>query len=282
MEMNRRSGFTLVELAIVLVIIGLIIGGVLAGSALIRGAELRAIITDRDKIETAINTFRVKYNALPGDMKNATTIWGAADSDPNVCITVIAPGKETCNGNGNKRIWNASGGGPLEPYETLRVWQHLSNAELINGSFTGAPDAGATAPLGSTFGINTPVSKVAEAGWFTEYVGDMSAADIAGAGGNADMIFPAQYAQMLALGAMGIHPFVGSMPIRPFMAAEDAYALDLKMDDGKPGQGVLKSLAPFNGGNDYDNDCATTNDPATAEYNMESQLNCALLFKMKL
>ena len=282
MEMNRRSGFTLVELAIVLVIIGLIIGGVLAGATLIRNAELRAIITDRDKIETAINTFRVKYNALPGDMKNATTIWGEADPDPATCFTIVSPGKETCNGNGNKRIWDAQGTNPLEPFEIIRVWQHLSNAELINGSFTGAPDASATAPLGSVFGVNTPVSKLAEAGWFTEYVGNMSPAEIAAAAGNADMIFPGQYAQMLALGAMGVHPFVGSMPIKPFIPAEDAYALDLKMDDGKPGQGVLKSLAPFSGGNDYDNDCATTNDPATAEYNMESQLNCALLFKMKL
>src|SRR5580658_7858400 len=71
MEMPRRegaAGFTLIELSIVLVIIGLIVGGVLAGQDLIRAAAARAQITQIEKYNTAVNTFRGKYNALPGDM----------------------------------------------------------------------------------------------------------------------------------------------------------------------------------------------------------------------
>src|ERR1700691_433072 len=63
-----QSGFTLIELSIVLVIIGLIVGGVLVGQDLIRAAEVRAQISQIEKYNTAVNTFRDKYNALPGDL----------------------------------------------------------------------------------------------------------------------------------------------------------------------------------------------------------------------
>ena len=66
------SGFTLIELSIVLVIIGLIVGGVLVGQDLIRAAYIRAQISQIEKFNTAVNTFYGKYQALPGDM-NATT-----------------------------------------------------------------------------------------------------------------------------------------------------------------------------------------------------------------
>ena len=68
-----KAAFTLIEISIVLVIIGLIVGGVLVGRDLIRSAELQTIITDKNKYITAVNTFRTKYNELPGDMKTATT-----------------------------------------------------------------------------------------------------------------------------------------------------------------------------------------------------------------
>src|SRR5450432_727787 len=69
-----ESGFTLIELSIVLVIIGLIIGGVLVGQDLIKAAEIRGQITQIEKYNTAVNTFRGKYNCLPGDCVNATAL----------------------------------------------------------------------------------------------------------------------------------------------------------------------------------------------------------------
>src|ERR1017187_10122680 len=69
---HMKAGFTLVELSIVLVIIGLIIGGVLVGRDLISAAEVRAQISQIEKYQTAVNTFRDKYGYLPGDIPEPT------------------------------------------------------------------------------------------------------------------------------------------------------------------------------------------------------------------
>ena len=57
----KNQGFSLVELAIVLVIIGLITGGILTGQELIRASELNSVASDYNKVKTAINTFQLKY-----------------------------------------------------------------------------------------------------------------------------------------------------------------------------------------------------------------------------
>ena len=67
---RAERGFTLIELSIVLVIIGLIVGGVLVGQDLIRAAAVRAQVSQIEKYNTAVNTFRDKYGALPGDIQD--------------------------------------------------------------------------------------------------------------------------------------------------------------------------------------------------------------------
>ena len=57
----------MVELAIVLVVIGLLAAGILVGLDLIESARRRALIGEVEKIDTAVNVFRLKYNCLPGD-----------------------------------------------------------------------------------------------------------------------------------------------------------------------------------------------------------------------
>src|SRR5438477_2747635 len=63
-----QQGFTLIELSIVLVIIGLIVGGILVGQDLIKAAEIRATVGQVEKYNSAVNTFRSKYNGIPGDI----------------------------------------------------------------------------------------------------------------------------------------------------------------------------------------------------------------------
>jgi prepilin-type N-terminal cleavage/methylation domain-containing protein len=87
-----HSGFTLIELSIVLVIIGLIVGGILVGRDMVRSAEIRADVGEAEKINSAINAFKLKYNCLPGDCANATALFG------------IGPYGHINNGDGNGLI----------------------------------------------------------------------------------------------------------------------------------------------------------------------------------
>ena len=119
-----RKGFTLLELSIVLVIIGLIIGGITAGADLIRSAEINSVGNDITKYKVAINTFKLKYNALPGDIKNAQSYWPSC----------IDNGTNLCNGNGNGTLGDNA--------EGARFWQHLSLSGLISGNYIGFQTTG--------------------------------------------------------------------------------------------------------------------------------------------
>src|SRR5690348_15917103 len=91
------QGFTLIEIAIVLVIIGLLLGGVLKGQELITGARVRNLISQQDGVKAAFFGFQDRYRALPGDY---------ASADTNINCTPACS-----KGNGNGRIEsNATGG----------------------------------------------------------------------------------------------------------------------------------------------------------------------------
>ena len=130
--MRKQSGFTLIEIAIVLVIIGLLLGGVLKGQELITIARVRNVISQQDGFKAAYFGFLDRYRALPGDYSQA---------NPN--IANVAAG---ANGNNNGRIESIAGGGTID--EHVAAWDHLSKAGFINGSYTYAvvPETNASAP----------------------------------------------------------------------------------------------------------------------------------------
>lgn len=153
-----RQGFSLVELSIVLVILGLLVGGILGGQSLIKAAELRSVTTERESFLVAINSFKNKYRGLPGDLKNAAAFWGEAAADCTY-VPASAGGTETCNGNGNGRAGDAA-------HEEFLFWQHLTNAGLLPGRFNGqASDAD-----DYEVGVNHPESKFGGASWSVHYV----------------------------------------------------------------------------------------------------------------
>ena len=74
-RIQSQKGFTLVEIAIVLVIIGLLLGGILKGQEMITQAKIKNVVNDFNGITAAINSYQDRYKALPGDDLNAATRW---------------------------------------------------------------------------------------------------------------------------------------------------------------------------------------------------------------
>lgn len=259
-------GFTLIEMSIVLVIIGLIVGGILTGRQLIRTSELHSLITDELKYITAVNTFRTKYGALPGDMLDATNIWGA---DPQGCPynapPYTAPQITTCNGNGNGLIQNDGTGENNNPdfkYENFRAWQQLADAKLIPGAYTGTP--GLSSWTDNELGLNVPATKISNGGFeWTAF--------------NASARYPAtiwnaQYnTQYLLLGGGNS----GTDLVNPLLSPQDAQAIDSKIDDGLSGSGNVL------GSDLYDSNGSCLVSPA-GPYNVSNKAPyCTLLFMIK-
>jgi prepilin-type N-terminal cleavage/methylation domain-containing protein len=117
--MRKQAGFTLIEIAIVLVIIGLLLGGVLKGQELITSARVRNLISQQDGVKAAHFGFLDRFRSLPGDFRLATT---------NIAGTTV-------NGNGNGQITAAGVSGAVDD-EFIAVWEHLSRAGFITGSYT--------------------------------------------------------------------------------------------------------------------------------------------------
>lgn len=118
--MKKQSGFTLIELAIVLVIIGLLLGGVLKGQELINSAKVKNMISDFKNTQVYIYGYQDKYKALPGDDSNAQNHVGS---------TALQAGAGAGDGviAGN---WNSTQGTD----ESVIFWQHVRLAGLAPGS----------------------------------------------------------------------------------------------------------------------------------------------------
>src|SRR5262249_40364018 len=112
--MNKpQKGFTLVEIAIVLVIIGLLLGGILKGQEMITQAKIKNVMADMSGVSAAMYGYQDRYKALPGDDKLATR-WGLSNQgDGNAILT----GKCTAAST-----------------EAIAFWEHLRKAGFISGA----------------------------------------------------------------------------------------------------------------------------------------------------
>ena len=119
---QRQTGFTLVEIAIVLVIIGLLLGGILKGQELINSAKVKNLANDFRVIPTYIYAYQDKFRALPGDDSGATSHLGTT-----------CDGTDCKNGNGNGVIegnWNDAA---TTKSETVEFWTQVRLANLAPG-----------------------------------------------------------------------------------------------------------------------------------------------------
>lgn len=238
----RMAAFTLIELSIVLVIIGLIIGAVLVGQELIKAAEKRAIMSQKRSFEVAMMTFKNKYGDWPGDIPKAEMFFGSAGGDGavnsqyNALCSVPASTNRgetgTCNGDGNRRIAKPDDIGANN--ERFFLWQHLALAGLIDGDYEGR---GQGISYGHRVNYNSPQAPIKKGLWAIHQVLDTSKRVSTTLYDGVASHLAGKHVLLLA----GSYQPVGTYWSGPvgFISPNEAELIDTKFDDGMPLTGRL-------------------------------------------
>jgi prepilin-type N-terminal cleavage/methylation domain-containing protein len=201
-----ESGFTLIELSIVLVIIGLIVGGVLSGQDLIQAAQLRSTIKQKESFDLAANTFRVKYGFIPGDYAVALGTGSA--------------------GNGDGILADASTGTAIGTlaYELIGFWQQLSNQGYIEGGYGGATPTAISTAAQLFAGTYLPKSKLSRSSTWTA--------------------FSTTTGDYYSLSAHSLSNATAALATaESATSAAEASSIDSKMDDGVANAGSVRALS---------------------------------------
>ena len=147
--MKRTQGFTLVEIAIVLVIIGLLLGGILKGQEMITQAKIKNLIADFSGVSAAYHGYQDRYRAIPGDDPGALARWAA----PAV------------NGNGNGVVAGTYNNACALAIESCSFWDHLRRSGFVAGTGPMQPFNAVTGFIGVQTG-NGAVAPAAALGGF--------------------------------------------------------------------------------------------------------------------
>jgi prepilin-type N-terminal cleavage/methylation domain-containing protein len=232
-----KSGFTLVELAIVIVIIGLIVSAVLGAQSLINSAKIQSQIKQFKNLELATNAFKLEYDAKPGDFdKDECEAYGWNTSYmPYTC--------KYGNGNGNLEglaphtCWNCPGPGGTASYPN-RVWNgetggfysHLAAADILNESLTPWHGTGYT-----VLGEDVLRGKINDkTGLVPATMPDGNLIFFLGPFTSQSSTVPG-HSLHFQLGNFGENSTSNIIP------PKTAKSLDRKMDDGKPNTGIIKA-----------------------------------------
>jgi prepilin-type N-terminal cleavage/methylation domain-containing protein len=242
MKKDHQTGFTLIELSIVLVIIGLIVGGIFTGQDLIHAALLRNTQKQIDEIKLAATTFRIKYNCLPGDCSNATSFLPAGNCNGASESTMAA-----CNGDGDGQVDGSSG---YNRNEDFYFWRELNAAQLFTLQLApGAPGGvGGQAETG-TANVNRPQGVYSSTSIL--FIASNIAASGGGGGGMGWGIgpgwIPADYTDAIVYGTNGdVNGWGLGGPSNKLMTFDDAQSIDTKYDDGSATTGsIIEGGGPY-------------------------------------
>jgi type II secretory pathway pseudopilin PulG len=245
---KNSAAFTLVELAIVIVIIGLLVGGVLQGQELMDQARQRQVRAEFNGFMAATATFIAKYNGLPGDIRGFRFFGNTTDC---LNITNIAHSKNNgCNGdsNGVYSQWDSEG---------LLYWKHLARANMIKGDFTGS----VSGTHGSTdcclkAGENIPVSTYNNASYWLRATDESLPARV-------NNINRFHYGKIRTNGA-------NRWLYNPVLTQQEAYEFDVKFDDGLANSGAIMAEDGF----------PTTSCMASGDYNKTATSGGCLFYFM--
>ncbi len=230
-EQKAESGFTLIELSIVLVIIGLIVGGVLVGQDLIAAAAMRAQISQIEKYNTAVHTFQGKYGYLPGDMP-----------DPQASsFGFIARGTGLGQGDGNGLLAGGNADCCAEVYGEIAVfWVDLSQAGYIDGSFTTATSSthGGSMITGTAIANYMPAAKIGQGNYVYVWAGGSGSVDLPGMTFSGINYFGLSGIADLQVGIIGFPDATKNL------TQAQAYNIDQKIDDGYPTTGSVLAVYP--------------------------------------
>lgn len=214
MKYRKEKGFTLVEIAIVLVVIGLLLGGILKGQQLINSARVRNLADQNSGVQAAYYGFIDRFRNLPGDMLSTAAcqqVGVAVDAAAQCATPANAPGGISGTNGGNGQIDTVR--------EAGAVWAHLSAAGFLNGTFRGF--AGTAAPTAAQYRTGVSTGDVPP----NAFQGPILLAHM------NDYLDSAAQATVTRLA----YSFGGLIPV-PILRD-----LDAKMDDGVAGTGVMRS-----------------------------------------
>lgn len=209
----RKAGFTLIELSIVLVIIGLLVGGVLAGRDLIKSAEVRSQVSQMEKLNIAVNTFKLKYGGMAGDLPyEKAQAFGlfainGIGNDDSLLLGFEDPSYVTLEG------------------EPVMFFRQLSDAKLIDRNYGHAIDING---YPSDVDDSLPPAKIGK--------GAVIYANSPYDGKNYFLLTKTKTWNFGNYGGFSSNP----------LTAQESSSIDAKIDDGKPASGSVVAIDAAN------------------------------------
>lgn len=244
---SKKSAFSLIELSIVLIIIGLLIAGITGGASLIKSSELRSIMSEARSYAVSVNSFFTQYDRYPGDSDIAVGGNGKNVGDRD--NTIEYRNNATNNVAEGLDAWN-----DLKDIGAIDLVLTLTTAEVGTGTaaFASVP---AMIPV-----TNIPGSKIKGAGWAFDYAGSQNVVVITGSttASKLTLISDATASNNAANG---------------IITPGDALSIDTKIDDGKADSGSVRGYT----GNGATGACNST---STYSVDQGSAKNCALAFRV--